>query len=105
MGIDSSKFLEEKISEENKIKFNNFEKKDSNKIPADYKININYNNNDYKIYKKIIKNEKEIENINLTKEQNNIINQFNSSFPNLKGVELYTLYKYRIILSKKNVND
>ena len=104
MGIDSSKFLEEKISEENKIKFNNFEKKDSNKIPADYKININYNNNDYKIYKKIIKNEKEIENINLTKEQNNIINQFNSSFPNLKGVELCTLFKYRIILSKKNPN-
>ena len=64
MGIDSSKFLEEKISEEYKIKFNNFEKKDNNKIPADYKININYNNNDYKIYKKIIKNEKEIENIN-----------------------------------------
>ena len=104
MGIDSSKFLEEKISEEYKIKFNNFEKKDSNKIPADYKININYNNNDYKIYKKIIKNEKEIENINLTKEQNNIINQFNSSFPNLKGVELCTLFKYRIILSKKNPN-
>lgn len=104
MGIDSSKFLEEKISEEHKIKFNNFEKKDSNKIPADYKININYNNNDYKIYKKIIKNEKEIENINLTKEQNNIINQFNSSFTNLKGVELCTLFKYRIILSKKNPN-
>ena len=104
MGIDSSKFLEEKISEEYKIKFNNFEKKDNNKIPADYKININYNNNDYKIYKKIIKNEKEIENINLTKEQNNIINQFNSSFPNLKGVELCTLFKYRIILSKKNPN-
>ena len=39
------------------------------------------------------------------KEKNNIINQFNSSFPNLKGVELYILYKYRIILSKKNVND
>ena len=39
------------------------------------------------------------------KEKNNIINQFNNYFSNLKGVELYILYKYRIILSKKNVNN
>ena len=97
MGCTSSDIVPH--NEKNNKKFND---NSNSKIASDY----NLSNNDYIIPKKHNKSvdEKVLEDPNLTKEQIDIIKQFNSKYRNSKGIQLSTLSKYQILSSQENTS-
>ena len=97
MGCTSSDIVPD--NERNNKKFND---NSNSRIASDY----NLSNNDYIIPKKHNKSvdEKVLEDPNLTKEQIDIIKQFNSKYRNSKGIQLSTLSKYQILSSQENTS-
>ncbi len=72
-----------------------------NKISSEYTID----NSEYSLSTKNSKLDERLKNDpNLTKEQIDIIQQFNSKFKNSKGIQISTLSKYQIFSNQENTN-
>ena len=72
-----------------------------NKISSEYTID----NSEYSLSTKNSKLDERLKNDpNLTKEQIEIIKQFNNKFKNSKGIQISTLSKYQIISNQENTN-